>query len=194
MNVDISDLNKADVLAALFNAADAPRRMGVLQASNGPVIMTEEWATRLINLGNEATPDYGGFNRPGIPELYFDYLYGRCLKINLTGNTFDSWGFDRDNGGDGSAQQVIDHLRQTGEVNITPDCEASTWLKQVVDEALKRYDEGDLGGAIVQFLIGTARHPGTKHIPEWEFVGPLLAMSFKQGREEAEKAMVGFTV
>jgi hypothetical protein len=29
---------------------------------------------------------------------------------------FDSWGFDRDNGGEGAAQHVIDHLRKTGEV------------------------------------------------------------------------------
>lgn len=193
--VDIADLSKADVLAALFNAAEAPRRMGALQFQSGPYVMTKEWAAELIDLGNTATPDYGGINLPGRPELYFDYLYGRCLKLDLTDdNTFDPWGFDRDNGGDGSAQKVIDQLRQTGEVSTVPAYEARAWLQKVVDESLERYDEGDLGGAIAQFFIGTARHPGTKHIPEWELTGPMLAVGFQGGRSEAEKAMVGFAV
>lgn len=193
-SISIADLPKADVLAALFNAAEAPRRMGALQFQGGPYVMTKEWAAELIDLGNTATPDYGGISLPGRPELYFDYLYGRCLKVDLTDDTFDPWGFDRDNGGNGSAQKVIDQLRQTGEVSTTPNYEARAWLQKVVNESLERYDQGDLGGAIAQFFIGTARHPGTKHIPEWELTGTLLFMGFQGGRQEAEKAMAGFAV
>lgn len=50
------------------------------------------------------------------------------------------------------------------------------------------------GGAIAQFLIGTARHPGTKHIPEGGLTNLILAMGFHEGRNEAEKAMAGFAV
>ncbi len=193
--VNIADLSKADVLAALFNAAMAPRYMGALQFQHGPYVMTKEWAAELTELGNTATPDYGGMSIPGRAALYFDYLYGRCLKLDLTDdNAFDPWGFDRDNGGDGSAQKVIDRLRRTGEVCEAPIGDARSWLRRVVNESLQRYDDGDHGGALAQFFIGTARHPGTKHIPEWELTGPMLAMGFQGGRSEAEKAMAGFAV
>ena len=154
--INIADLSKADVLAALFNAAEAPRRMGALQFDNGPYVMTKEWAAKLVKLGSAATPDYGGIIMPGRSTLYFDYLYGRCLKVDLTDDdTFDPWGFDRDNGGDGSAKKVIDQLRETGEVSTVPDYEPRVWLRKVIDISLERYDEGDVGGAIAQFLIGT---------------------------------------
>lgn len=194
-NVDITGLSKADVLAALFNAAEAPRFMGALQFQYGPYVMTKETAVKLTEFGNTATPDYGGFDMPDRPELYFDYLYGRCLKLDLTDDSsFDAWGFDRDNGGDGSAQKVIDRLRRTGEVNTTPDCEAHAWLQRVANESLRRYDEGDLGGAMAQFIIGTARHPGTKHISEWVLTEPMLAKALQGSRQEVERVMTGFNV
>lgn len=193
--VYIADLSKADVLAALFNAAEAPHRMGALQFQSGPYVMTREWAKELTDLGNTATDDYLGISLPGRPKLYFDYLYGRCLKIDLTDdNTFDPQDFDCNNGGDGSAQRVIDHLRKTGEVSITPDCDARTWLKKTIDESLTRYDEGDLGGAIAQFIIGTARHPDTKHISENEFTAEVVLVGLTTSRKETERIMAGFNV
>lgn len=104
--VDISGLSKAAVLAALFNAS-SPGGMGFLQSGAGPRVMDVEYAERLISDMNAEMPE----------ELYFDYLYGRVLKVDLTdGSSFDPWGFDRDNG-QGSAQRVIDILRQTQDVN-----------------------------------------------------------------------------
>ena len=122
-NVDITGLSKAEVLAALFNAS-APMGMGFLQAMNGPQVMDIEHAEGLVNAGNTATPDYGGYALPGHPKLYFDYLYGQPLKLNLTEDSFDPWGFDRDNGGDGTAQRIIDRLRETKDVNPSESQEA----------------------------------------------------------------------
>lgn len=97
-NIDITGLSKAQVLAALFNAI-APSGMGFLQAMHGPEVMDVEHAQQLIE-----------------ERLDFDYLYGRCLKVELADDSFDPWGFDRDNGR-GAAQKIIDRLRETGEVN-----------------------------------------------------------------------------
>lgn len=116
--VNIEGLSKADVLAALFNAS-APAGMGFLQASNGPQVMDRAYAQELIDLGSDASGDYpNGTAALRGNGVYFDYLYGRPLKLDLSSNIeFDPWGFDRDNGGEGAAQRVIDRPRETGEVN-----------------------------------------------------------------------------
>lgn len=108
--VDISDLAKAAVLAVLFNAS-APAGMGFLQAKHGPSVMTVEDAEQLIKSGG--SPDPG----PVREGLRYDYLFGRPLKVNLNGNEFDPSGFDRDNGGTGTAQRLIEELRRSGQVN-----------------------------------------------------------------------------
>jgi hypothetical protein len=120
--VDFTGLSKAEVLAALFNAS-APGGMGFLQAGNGPQVMSVDDAQRLIDEGYSATSDYAKV--PGRPMLYFDYVYGRPLKLNLTeDDSFDPWGFDRDNGGDGASQKIIDRLRATKDVNPPESQEA----------------------------------------------------------------------
>ena len=93
--VDISGLSKAAVLAAMFNAS-RPQGMGFISSLSGPDSLDKERAEKIIS---EAQ------------SLDFDYLFGRPLKANLTGDTFDPWGFDRDNGGPGAAQKIIDRLR-----------------------------------------------------------------------------------
>lgn len=118
--IDISDLSKAAVLAALYNAS-SPAGMGFLQAGNGPQVMDEQYAQELIDKGSDASGDY----HPGMAKLrgnnvYFDYLHGRPLKLNLRDDSFNPAGFDRDNGGDGAAQQIINELRASGQVNTDP--------------------------------------------------------------------------
>ncbi len=98
--VEIKGLSKAEVLAALFNAS-APQGLGFLQSGYGPNVMTIEDAEEIIESG----------------QTYFDYLAGRPLKTDLSEDSFDPWGFDRDNGGDGAAQKVIDRLRNSKDVN-----------------------------------------------------------------------------
>lgn len=80
--IDISGINKAAVLAALYNASK-PQGLGILHFT--PEDMTVQEATELLTQTN-----------------YFDYLKGRVMKIALDGDTLDPRLYDRDNG-DGAA-------------------------------------------------------------------------------------------
>lgn len=97
-NVSIKGLDKAVVLAALYNAA-RPQGMGFMHYD--PTPMTPERAAGILN---------------DTPRMYFDYLRGRVMKVDLSGYEFSPLGYDRDNG-DGIAGAVIQSLRETGDVN-----------------------------------------------------------------------------
>jgi hypothetical protein len=88
--IDISGLNKADVLAALYDAARA-QGMGFIHFDPAP--MSREEAEALLER-----------------STYFDYVKGRVMKVDLKGDSFDPWLYDRDNGED-AAQAVIDNLK-----------------------------------------------------------------------------------
>lgn len=91
--IDISGLEKAAVLAALYNASQ-PLGMGFLHFT--PEDMTENEAQTIID--------------ERAPSLYFDYLKGRVMKVDLAGDALNPWGFDRDNG-EGAAARAIDTIR-----------------------------------------------------------------------------------
>jgi len=95
--VSIKSLNKADVLAALHNAA-RPQGKGFLVSGSKPMNRLE--AQRILDQGS----------------TYFDYLQGRVMKVDLSTDEFDPWGFDRDNG-QGAAQTAITALRGSGNTN-----------------------------------------------------------------------------
>jgi hypothetical protein len=100
--IDISGLSKAAVLAALYNGS---RQFGMgFMHSRGQSEMTEEEAQKLIDSGDD--PDYADKRR----ELYFDYLHGRVLKVNLAGDSFSPSLYDRDVG-QGAAARAIEKLR-----------------------------------------------------------------------------------
>ena len=90
--VDISGLDKAEVLLTLYNHSHV-QGLGFLQAIDNYTIET-------------ARKDY-----ELSPDKYFDYHYGRVLKVDLSGDSFDSWLYDRDCG-EGAAQKAIDELRR----------------------------------------------------------------------------------
>lgn len=94
--VDITGLDKAEVLLALYNNSHC-QGLGFLQAVNN---YTLQDARRDI----DECPDY-----------YFDYLHGRVIKVDLSGDAFDSWGYDRDNG-EGAAEAVIKALKEYNEL------------------------------------------------------------------------------
>ncbi len=91
MRIDIKDLNKAEVLAALYNNTKAPG-MGWLSYEDGD--MTSEEAQELLD--SQGT--------------YFDYLKGRVMKVNLSEDFFLGHAYDRDNG-EGAAERAILPLR-----------------------------------------------------------------------------------
>lgn len=97
--IDISNLSKAAVLAGLYNAA-APQGLGFFPATVSPGEMTVDEAQVIIDSG----------------QLAFDYLNGRPFKVDLSGSSFDPWLYDRDNGGDGTAERIIQQVRDTGAV------------------------------------------------------------------------------
>lgn len=95
--VDISGLDKAALLAALYNRA-RPLGMGFLHYT--PEDMTLEQAQETLKVGDDH----------GHQGMYFDYLHGRVMKVDISGDVLHTWGYNRDNG-DGAAEQVITTLR-----------------------------------------------------------------------------------
>lgn len=94
--VSLVGLNKAAVLAALYNAAQ-PQGMGFMHYDPKP--MTLEEAEDLLK-----------------GTTYFDYLKGRVMKVDIRDDELDTRNYDRDNGY-GTAEQVITTLRSTGSAN-----------------------------------------------------------------------------
>ena len=92
MNINIAGLSKAHVLQALFNAS-RQQGMGFLDRS-GARPMTLEDAASYTDDG----------------RLYFDYLRGRVLKVDISGDGFAPHAYDRDNGA-GAAARAIAQLR-----------------------------------------------------------------------------------
>lgn len=88
--IDISKLDKAEVLAALYNNS-RQQGMGFLNP-RGREPLTKEQAAELLKEGT-----------------YFDYLAGRVMKVELSGDTLDPWFYDRDNG-TGAASRAIESL------------------------------------------------------------------------------------
>lgn len=90
MTIDISSLDKAAVLAALYNNS-RQQGMGFLHA-RGREPMTIEQAREELR-----------------ESEYFDYLHGRVMKISLKDNDLRVGLYDRDNG-EGAAALALQPL------------------------------------------------------------------------------------
>lgn len=90
--MDIKGLDKAEVLAALFNAS-RQQGLGFLD-TRGSVGMSADEAREILK-----------------ETQHFDYLRGRVMKISLDGDELEPRLYDRDNG-PGAAEQAIAHLVQ----------------------------------------------------------------------------------
>lgn len=86
--IDISNKDKAEVLAALYNHSK-PIGMGIVQYD--PTPMTVEVARMVL--------EKMGYS--------FGYLKGRTMKVNLEGDTLYVYGYNRDNNYPGLAQKAI---------------------------------------------------------------------------------------
>lgn len=97
--IDIAGLDRAAVLAALFNRSK-PLGMGFLQPHAGEMTLDEARAL----LASESPYRDGSH--------YFDYLRGRVMKICVDdGNRFNPRLYDRDNGF-GAAKAAVDFVRE----------------------------------------------------------------------------------
>jgi hypothetical protein len=84
--IDIEGFDKARVLKALYDHSKV-QGMGFLAQRLSPLTIEE-----CRNLLTEQT--------------YFDYLYGKVVKVDLSGDRFDERLYDRDNGS-GAAEFAI---------------------------------------------------------------------------------------
>ena len=87
--IDISKLDKAEVLAALFNAS-RQQGMGFLDESGASAMS--------IGDAREFTGNGG--------SQYYDYLRGRVMKVDLSGDQLQTGLYDRDNG-EGAAARAL---------------------------------------------------------------------------------------
>lgn len=88
--IDIANLDKASVLIALYENAHV-QGLGFLHVCDEP--MSRDAALKLLER-----------------RTYFDYVHGRVMKVNLAGDAFDPFLYDRDNG-QGAAQRTIDTIK-----------------------------------------------------------------------------------
>ncbi len=95
--INIANLDKAEVLAALYNASKQ-QGIGVMDM-RGREQMTVDQANAEIMVKKNL----------GAGMLYWDYLYGRVMKSQIDVDEFDPYGFDRDNG-TGAAANALEPL------------------------------------------------------------------------------------
>lgn len=107
-SVNIAGLDKAELLAAFYNGARVLPGMGRFQARAG--VMTREAALQVISQGDDSARMFPGTRDKS--RLYFDYVFGKGLKVDLTDNEMDPWGYDRDYG-QGAAEAVVNRLRSS---------------------------------------------------------------------------------
>lgn len=98
-HIDIKDLDKAEVLAALYNNSK-PLGMGFLHYD--PNNMTTEQAKELLK-----------------NQTNFDYLKGRVMKVNLSGESFNPWLYDRDNGKGAAARALASLVSKNEKVKTS---------------------------------------------------------------------------
>lgn len=89
--MNIAGLDKAAVLAALYNASKQ-QGMGFLHTRGAHDMSVAQAEEELEH------------------TTYFDYLHGRVMKIDLKNDEVSTFGYDRDNG-EGAAERAIAHLR-----------------------------------------------------------------------------------
>ena len=87
--IDISKTDKAAVLMALYDNAQA-QGLGALHYKPEP--MTRDEAAKLLEEN---------------ARQYFDYVRGRVMKVDLSGDTLSTRLYDRDNG-EGAARRALE--------------------------------------------------------------------------------------
>jgi hypothetical protein len=97
MKIDISKMNKCEVVAKLFNNSK-PIGMGFFQDYEPP--MTNSEAEKVLDQ---------------VGDGYIDYCRGRVMKVDVSGNTLDPRLYDRDNG-QGAALRALTNHKEGNEI------------------------------------------------------------------------------
>ena len=92
--VDITGIDKAELLSALFNGSKQ-QGIGFLSARGRSNVSRDDSVSIIA----------------ARTDLYFDYLYGRVLKVDLNENPMWTGLYNRDNG-DQAAEKIIERLKQ----------------------------------------------------------------------------------
>ncbi len=103
--ISIAGLDKVPVLRALYNAAIPT----VLTMPNAPILLTAEEAKAHI----------------AINDGHIDFVRGRLIGVDLSGDDIDPILYDKYNDLPGSADSVINALRAIGD----PECSQITSLQ-----------------------------------------------------------------
>lgn len=91
--MNIAGLDKAEVLAALVNGGSVQGLGGI--DSRAGKWFTVEKARELLDSG----------------ETYFDYVHGRVVKIDLSGDDVNTRLYDRDNGPGAALNALADLIK-----------------------------------------------------------------------------------
>jgi hypothetical protein len=114
--LSIKGLDKGALLKALYDRAK-PLGLGQLHYDPAPMrldkaraIIEERLETRaaLVQARAVVAERLGSADDPGLEPrcLYFDYVGGRVLKVDLSGDELDPVLYDRDNG-EGAADEAV---------------------------------------------------------------------------------------
>lgn len=86
--IDITGLNKAEVILALWKGSHA-----------------QGYSLLGLNVANPTIKDAERWIEEN-PLMYFDYLNGRVIKCDISGNSFDPRLYDRDCGVNAAAEAI----------------------------------------------------------------------------------------
>lgn len=136
--IDITGINKAALLAALFNSSK-PMGLGFYAQGHN---------TRMTAQAAQATID-----QKMHMKYDFDYLQGRVMKIDISGNAMDPGGYDRDNG-PGAALKVVEAIR-SGQVPSLIPAVPQTNLEKAASsgDVEKAMEESDKAMSLSSYII-----------------------------------------
>ena len=140
--VSLEGLDKAALFAALFNRSK-PQGLGFLHYN--PEEMTAATARERFGECSEC----------------FDYVDGRVMKVDLSGDELYTGGYNRDNG-IGAAEAVIDTLRSSGNVTSADAQHAHTENARDSAEHMRDHLYDEAHSEIVGGVLRTTLVAGSK--------------------------------
>lgn len=123
--INITGLDKAELLAGLFNSSKAPGMGFFSKGSN--IEMTIEMARVHIQ------------NKQATGSLSFDYLDGRYMKVDISGDVLNALQYDKVNGKH-AAKTVVEAIRANAKVDFKTDTRAliASQFRELEDEDYAR--------------------------------------------------------